>query len=135
MTHHPNPGGSYTWFHDDAWLDFNYIQTYSNANTIVDRITQGTPDLPESRYLMRNLRIIKARVSTYLVTIAALDQRVYRSQMYWSVLSGAPGHIFGNTIVYIFDRKTMETTIGLSLKMTVTIIGGTISTHLEPIGQ
>ncbi|MCB0688598.1 MAG: DUF4038 domain-containing protein, partial [Saprospiraceae bacterium] len=43
MTYHPDGSpmkNSSTWFHDDAWLDFNMIETFVNVNSVYEAVTQ-----------------------------------------------------------------------------------------------
>jgi hypothetical protein len=107
MTWHPGYG-FYEEFYNDSWLDFNMIQTYSHPDQNHPFVSQGY------NYNVANPKPVFNGEPGYYQSpgtsipgyYTKFDQRVYRSQMYWSVLSGAPGHIYGNTIVYIFDWET-----------------------------
>jgi hypothetical protein len=104
MSFHPRGGEtSSTWFHDDAWLDFNMQQTgHGLAEKVVSwaRILKDyerTPVKPvidgEPLYEDHPLAF-RARDFGY-----SFDAHV-RQRAYWSVFSGACGHTYGNHSVW-----------------------------------
>jgi probable HAF family extracellular repeat protein len=39
MTYHPNGNSSSQWFHNDRWLDFNMIETYSHMDSVYSTVS------------------------------------------------------------------------------------------------
>lgn len=104
MTFHPRGGEtSSTWFHDDAWLDFNMHQTGHGLGETVkswDRIAKDyarTPIKPvldgEPLYEDHPLAF-RARDLGY-----SFDAHI-RQRAYWSLFSGSAGHTYGNHSVW-----------------------------------
>lgn len=98
MSYHPqphNPGGSSTWFHQDAWLDFNMHQTghcpknsykniaYDYNLTPIKPVVDGEP-LYEDHPIC-----FKAKENGYSMA------RDIRRIMYWNVFAGAFGQTYG----------------------------------------
>ncbi len=109
MTFHPRGSAtSSTWFHDDAWLDFNMQQTghvivptAANATTPWQRIIadyRRTPVKPvmdgEPLYEDHPLGFGAARENGY-----SFDAHI-RQRAYWHVFSGAFGHTYGHHSVW-----------------------------------
>jgi hypothetical protein len=104
MTFHPRGGEtSSTWFHKDAWLDFNMHQT---GHGLAEKVAswakiaadyERTPRKPvldgEPLYEDHPLAF-RAREYGY-----SFDAHV-RQRAYWSVFSGACGHTYGNHSVW-----------------------------------
>ena len=105
ITFHPATGGSYDYFHTDTWLDFNLAQTYSSPQNTYSYIHDGYLETPAKPIFLGEPSYYQNPGIVIDGYYTALAQRIYRSQIFWSVLSGASGHVFGNTIVYIADRK------------------------------
>jgi hypothetical protein len=104
MSFHPRGGGtSSTWFHDDAWLDFNMHQTgHGLADTVkpwlkISADYMRTPIKPvmdaEPLYEDHPLAF-RAKDLGY-----SFDAHV-RQRAYWDVFSGAFGHTYGNHSVW-----------------------------------
>lgn len=113
MTWHPPGGGNMTssaWFHKDAWLSMNMIQTshghYDNATSYrsITRDYELTPIKPtldgESPYEDHPVgwKPDRGRYSDWDVRKAA----------YWSVFAGACGHTYGNHNVWYFYKPGRE---------------------------
>ncbi|NLS95652.1 MAG: DUF4038 domain-containing protein [Planctomycetaceae bacterium] len=102
MTYHPQGGqNSATWFHDDDWLDFNMFQSGHGAANIANYTTtlsnyQLKPVKPtldgEPRYEDHPINWKPAN--------GWFDEYDVRQAAYWSVLSGASGHTYGNHNVW-----------------------------------
>jgi hypothetical protein len=104
ITFHPRGGEtSSTWFHDDAWLDFNMHQTgHGVAETVRpwERISKDyarTPIKPvidgEPLYEDHPLAF-RAKELGY-----SFDAHI-RQRAYWSLFSGSCGHTYGNHSVW-----------------------------------
>ena len=104
MTFHPRGGEtSSTWFHDDAWLDFNMHQTgHGLAEKVapwarISKDYERTPVKPvidgEPLYEDHPLSF-RARDYGY-----SFDAHV-RQRAYWATFSGACGHTYGNQSVW-----------------------------------
>jgi hypothetical protein len=104
MSFHPRGGEtSSTWFHDDAWLDFNMHQTgHGLAEKVASwaRITKDYERAPvkpviDGEPLYEDHPIaFRARDYGY-----SFDAHV-RQRAYWSVFSGACGHTYGDHSVW-----------------------------------
>ncbi len=104
MTFHPRGGEtSSTWFHNDAWLDFNMHQTghglaeKTESWLRIQRDYERTPVKPvmdgEPLYEDHPLAF-RARDYGY-----SFDAHV-RQRAYWAVFSGGCGHTYGNHSVW-----------------------------------
>jgi hypothetical protein len=102
MTFHPMGGQtSATWFHDDAWLDFNMQQNGHGANTDVwNRIAREyskTPIKPvldgEPLYEDHPIGFDRNKNGT------SNDVEI-RKFAYWDVFAGACGHTYGNHSIW-----------------------------------
>jgi hypothetical protein len=104
MSFHPRGGEtSSTWFHDDAWLDFNMHQTgHGTAEGVkpwarISRDYERSPTKPvlDGEPLYEDHPIaFRARELGY-----SFDAHV-RQRAYWAVFSGAFGHTYGNHSVW-----------------------------------
>ncbi len=100
---HPNGGqGSATWFHDDAWLDFNmrqnghvpeYTGRYDQTRADYDR-TPAKPVL-DSEPLYED-----HPVSFNAATLGHSIASDVRRPLYWDLFSGAFGHTYGHHSVW-----------------------------------
>jgi len=106
MSFHPRGGGtSSTWFHNDAWLDFNMHQTgHGLAPTVQSwaKIAKDYERMPikpvmdgEPLYEDHPLAF-RAKDNGY-----SFDAHV-RQRAYWDVFSGAFGHTYGNHAMWQF---------------------------------
>lgn len=109
MSFHPRGGEtSSTWFHNDAWLDFNMHQTgHGLAETVqpwakIAKDYERTPVKPvldgEPLYEDHPLAF-RAREYGY-----SFDAHI-RQRAYWAVFSGACGHTYGNHSVWQMYAK------------------------------
>ena len=128
MTYHPRRGddpGSSLWFHDDAWLDFNGIET--EYFHLVDKVQTDWRKSP-----IKPTAVLEARYENELATddilfVGAFKQRY---QMYHAILSGSLGYAYGHARIWDFQRtdKTWQTALNdpgrLSMKTIWTLIGG-----------
>jgi hypothetical protein len=103
MTFHPPGGnGSSTWFHDDAWLDFNMRQNghvpeftgrYDNTRKDYDR-TPMKPVLDGEPIYEDHPVSFKAKEFGHSI---ASD---VRRPLYWNLFSGGCGHTYGHHSVW-----------------------------------
>jgi hypothetical protein len=111
MTYHPQ-SNSALFFHNDAWLDFNMIQSGHSATNIpnyeaIARNYGLTPTKPtldgEPRYEDHPIDWKPAK--------GWFDDWDVRQAAYWSLLAGACGHTYGNHDIWQFlqsDRKPIS---------------------------
>lgn len=101
MTFHPQPndvhdGGSAKWFHNDAWLDFNMLQTgHCRDNNVWDRIKAAYDKTPVKPVLDGEPLYEDHPVcfnAKDLGTSSAYDVRKFA---YLDVFAGAFGHTYG----------------------------------------
>lgn len=110
MTYHPQGGSqSWQWFHDEDWLDFNTFQS-----------SHGAYDLPNYRttregFLLQPTKPVldgEPRYEDHPVNWDPnrgwFDAFDVRQAAYWSVLSGALGHTYGNHNVWQMWTKDRE---------------------------
>ncbi|MEM6647875.1 MAG: DUF4038 domain-containing protein, partial [Bacteroidota bacterium] len=98
MTYHPQGDGfSATWFHDDAWLDFNMYQSghgsFDKPNYRV--VAQGYGLTPTKPVLDGEPRYEDHPVNWNPDNGWFMDFDT-RQAAYWPMLSGAMGHTYGN---------------------------------------
>jgi hypothetical protein len=99
MTFHPQPkdkGGSSTWFHQDAWLDFNMFQTgHCKDQPTYDKITHDY-NLVSTKPTMDGEPIYEDHPVCFNAkengTSTAAD---VRKIAYWDLFAGAHGHTYG----------------------------------------
>jgi hypothetical protein len=101
ITFHPQPndiqdGGSAKWFHNDAWLDFNMLQTgHCRENNVWDRIKAAYDKTPVKPVLDGEPLYEDHPVcfnAKDLGTSSAYDVRMFA---YFDVFAGALGHTYG----------------------------------------
>ncbi len=98
MTYHPmGAGKSSTWFHNDAWLDFNMFQSSHTER-----------DSPNYRYTVSDYSLIPPKPTLdgepryedhpidWKPEKGWFDDYDVRQAAYWSLLAGACGHTYGN---------------------------------------
>jgi hypothetical protein len=113
ITFHPSgAANSSQWFHSDAWLDFNMIQSGHGATNIPNYEAIGknytlTPPKPtldgEPRY--------EDHPINWKPADGWFDDWDVRQAAYWSLLAGACGHTYGNHDIWQFlqpDRKAIS---------------------------
>ncbi|MEL6123972.1 MAG: DUF4038 domain-containing protein, partial [Bacteroidota bacterium] len=115
MSYHPQPkqgGGSSTWFHEEAWLDFNMHQTGHCAN-------QGTYKYIDHDYMLSPTKPVIDAEPLYedhpncfnARELGHSSARDIRRIMYWNVFAGAFGQSYGCHDVwqmYTLDRKPIN---------------------------
>jgi hypothetical protein len=102
MTYHPHGGrSSAEFFHDDAWLDFNMFQSghgqHNNPNyrtTLELYQKQPTKPVLDGEPNYEDIPINFQAVNGWF------DEFDSRRAGYWSLLSGALGHTYGNNNVW-----------------------------------
>lgn len=102
MTYHPGGGNSSsTWFHNDKWLDFNMLQTGHSYMTpkVFDAISHDYNKKPVKPCLNGEPQYedIPVGFTPQNERFVAYDTR---QAAYWSVLSGALGHTYGNNNIW-----------------------------------
>lgn len=98
MTYHPMGGnGSSTWFHNDPWLDLNMFQsghgTRDRAN--YEMTAKDYPLVPVKPVLDGEPRYEDHPVN-WRPDEGWFDEFDVRQAAYWSLLSGAAGHTYGD---------------------------------------
>jgi MYXO-CTERM domain-containing protein len=83
------------WFHDDAWLDFNMIQTHHYPGTIVDTVAQDYGRAPAKPTVLGE---------GFYFGYQGCTGRVCRSQPYWALLAGSLGFTAGQRYVWWVER-------------------------------
>ncbi len=102
MTFHPPREGE-NWFHDDAWLDFEMFQSGHRAHNVAnyERNRANRAQLPTKPTLEG-----EPCYEDHPVRGGApddwFDETDIRKSAYWSILSGACGHTYGNHNIWQF---------------------------------
>lgn len=105
MTFHPSgPNASSRWFHNDAFLDFNLIQTGHGRNTDSWRLIRADyekkPPKPvldaEATYEAHPLANVRDAGSQQVLS----DDSDIRKCAYWNLFAGACGHTYGHHSVW-----------------------------------
>jgi hypothetical protein len=102
MTYHP-PGGntSATWFHDEAWLDFNMMQTGHCTNTDVwNRVGSDLGRSPAKPVIDGEPLYEQHPICFNAGTNGYSNAYEVRKFAYWDVFAGAPGHTYGHHSVW-----------------------------------
>jgi hypothetical protein len=111
MTYHAtrrNDPGSSLWFHHDAWLDFNSVQ--SEYHSITKKVATDWAKLPTKPTVVIETRYEDESSTDHIVFTGAFKQRY---QMYHSVLAGSLGYVYGHG--RIWDFKTKDKTWQMAL--------------------
>lgn len=98
MTYHPQGGHSSSeFFHDDAWLDFNMFQSghgqYDNPNY---RTTLRVYQMQPAKPVLDGEPNYEDHPVNWRPANGWFDDFDSRRAGYWSMLSGATGHTYGN---------------------------------------
>lgn len=102
MTYHP-PGGatSATWFHNEAWLDFNMQQNGHCSNTDVwNRLGNDYARTPTKPVMDGEPLYEQHPICFNAPTYGYSDDYEVRKFAYWDVFSGAHGHTYGHHSVW-----------------------------------
>ena len=135
MTYHAtrrNDPGSSLWFHNDAWLDFNGIQ--SEYHVITRKVAKDWAKLPTKPTAVIESRYEDDTSTDGILFLGAFKQRY---QLYHSVLAGSLGYTYGHWRVYGFydTGKTWLMSIDdpgrLAMKTVWALLGGFSETELS----
>jgi len=102
MTYHPTGGKSSSeWFHNDDWLDFNLMQTgHWRRHKKVYRMIEHDYNLQPTKPCLDG----EPQYEDIPVQLSQLNERFtaydVREAAWWSVLSGACGHTYGNNNIW-----------------------------------
>jgi hypothetical protein len=114
---------SSTFYHNDAFLDFNMVQTSQGGN-----FTEGAASwrLIENDYRKQPAKPVMDGEATYEKRESnkapAWDAFGVRRRAYWSVFAGGFGHTYGAEPVYYFDERWSDA---------ISWPGGTAMIHLR----
>ncbi|MEN1783815.1 MAG: glycoside hydrolase family 140 protein [Bacteroidota bacterium] len=99
MTFHPQPkeeGGSSTWFHSEAWLDFNMHQTGHCANRPTYELISHDYALKPTKPVLDGEPLYEEHPNCFNAKeLGHSLARDIRRIMYWNVFSGAFGQSYG----------------------------------------
>ena len=98
MTYHPSGGrNSATWFHNDDWLDFNMFQSgHAAANLPNYKTTLENYNRKPVKPTLDGEPRYEDHPINWKPENGWFDEYDVRQAAYWSVLSGACGHTYGN---------------------------------------
>jgi hypothetical protein len=102
MTYHPmGASKSWQWFQDDEWLDFHMFQSGHGAFDLPNyRMTREGYLLDPPRPVLDGEPRYEDIPAGFDPAIGWMDAFDVRQAAYWSVLSGAFGHTYGNNNVW-----------------------------------
>jgi len=98
MTYHPQGGGnSATWFHSDDWLSFNMFQSgHSQPNIPNYLMTLANYGRKPAKPTLDGEPRYEDHPINWRPENGGFDDWDVRQAAYWSMLSGACGHTYGN---------------------------------------
>lgn len=98
MTYHPQGGSnSAQWFHDEKWLDFNMFQSgHGEVNNRNYEVTQSLYDRTPIKPVLDGEPNYEDHPISWNPENGWFDEFDVRQAAYWSMLSGAMGHTYGN---------------------------------------
>lgn len=98
MTYHPQGGSkSFEWFHDDAWLDLNLHQSGHGAYDIPNYLaTEEGHDRTPVKPIIDGEPRYEDHPVNWKPENGWFDAFDVRQAAYWSLLSGAAGHTYGD---------------------------------------
>jgi hypothetical protein len=97
MTFHAMGGvSSSKWFHSDAWLDFNMIQTFSTPQHIVRLVSDDTRLIPAKPTVLAE----GAYEGGGYNFPGGITAYVARYQGYWSLFAGGMGYTYGTSQIW-----------------------------------
>lgn len=98
ITFHPTGGSnSASWFHEDDWLDFNLFQSgHSGPNIANYQTTESNYRLSPTKPTLDGEPCYEDHPIGWNPKNGWFDQFDVRRAAYWSMLSGACGHTYGN---------------------------------------
>src|SRR5690606_24191068 len=102
ITYHPMGGGrTWQWFQDDDWLDLHLFQsghgTWDSPNY---QITSEGYGLDPPRAFIDGEPRYEDHPVNWEATIGWFNDFAVRQSAYWSLLSGAAGHTYGNHTIW-----------------------------------
>jgi regulation of enolase protein 1 (concanavalin A-like superfamily) len=104
-----NHPGSSIWFHNDAWLTFNGIQT--EYHSIVRKLSTDWKKSPTKPTTIIETRYENDTATDRVVFTGAFKQRY---QMYHSILGGSAGYSYGNGRIWDFSTSGKTWTTALN---------------------
>ena len=101
MTYHPQGGSqSWQWFHQDAWLDVNMFQSGHDFDRPNYRTTREGFLLDPTKPVIDGEPRYEDIPAGFDPSFGWIDAFDVRQAAYWSVLSGAFGHTYGNNNIW-----------------------------------
>jgi len=102
ITYHPQGGSqSWQWFHEDAWLDVNMFQSGHGAFDLPNyRTTREGYRLSPTKPVLDGEPRYEDIPAGFDPNVGWIDAFDVRQAAYWSVLSGAFGHTYGNNNIW-----------------------------------
>ena len=102
MTYHPTGwSNSATWFHADAWLDFNMVQSGHDARDKPNhQFTSSNRQLRPPKPTLDGESAYEDHPIDWTPENGWFDDFDARQAAYWSMLAGAAGHTYGNHNVW-----------------------------------
>jgi hypothetical protein len=98
MTYHPQGGsGSWEWFHQDRWLDFNMFQSGHGRRDIAnDEMTAHAFGLAPVKPVVDGEPRYEDHPINWKPEEGWFDDHDVRQAAWWSMLAGAAGHTYGD---------------------------------------
>ncbi|MBW4464182.1 MAG: glycoside hydrolase family 140 protein [Pegethrix bostrychoides GSE-TBD4-15B] len=98
LTYHPVGGSSSAfWFHQDRWLDFNLFQSGHSATDFPNyQMTQANYQLRPAKPNLDGEPRYEDHPINWQPEVGRFNAFDVRQAAYWSMLSGACGHTYGN---------------------------------------
>lgn len=101
MTYHPMGGSqSWQWFHEDEWLDVNMFQSSHDFDIPNYRMTREGSLLRPIKPVIDGEPRYEDIPANFDPKYGRIDAFDVRQAAYWSVLSGAFGHTYGNNNIW-----------------------------------
>jgi hypothetical protein len=104
ITYHPQGNGnSSKWFNGDDWLDFNMFQSgHSNPNSPNYNFNVANYKLSPAKPTLDGEPRYEDHPINWKPELGWFDDFDVRQAAYWSMLSGACGHVYGNHNIWQF---------------------------------
>ncbi len=104
MTYHPQGGAdSARWFHQDGWLSFNMFQSgHGQFHAPNYRFTLALRELKPIKPVLDGEPRYEDHPVNWRPELGWFDDWDVRQAAYWSMLSGACGHTYGNHNIWQF---------------------------------
>ncbi len=108
ITFHPHYGrSSAEFFHNDLWLDFNFVQSGNKTAKNYKLINAAYAKQP-TKPVMDAEPIYEGTRTKNLTRVpnGIVDDYPIRQTAYWSLLAGGFGYTYGHLSIYLFKRDT-----------------------------